>query len=300
MVIITAIEAHLDKLRPSELLVANFVLGRPSVVVHMSIADIAESCSVSEPTIMRFCKALGCLGFMEFKLALARDLERRTFTMSRANPAVKGPTGFGQALFARSTEMLGAGAQFLALDRLDEILEFIGASRAITVLHDGSETRHAQALVDELLNCRLEARAQDDLVMRGRSDGRVILALQSAANLSRYEDFLASVLKGEGKTIVLGQDSDHASISIDLVRPSDMANNKAISESLTYLSLLETVRLGIASRLSRDGAFSETAADMLQSQREIAYGDARRRDRQSAQSQDGQNMNTKLFDGEVV
>jgi RpiR family transcriptional regulator, carbohydrate utilization regulator len=70
--IIAAIEAHLSALRPSEFLVANFVLGRPSVVVNMSIADIAESCAVSEPTIMRFCKALGCLGFMEFKLGLAK------------------------------------------------------------------------------------------------------------------------------------------------------------------------------------------------------------------------------------
>ena len=58
------------------------------------------------------------------------------------------------------------------------------------------------------------------------------------------------------------------------------------SDQIAYLALAETLRLGIEARLSRTGAFADTATDMLQSQREIAYGDARRRDRQSAQASD--------------
>jgi RpiR family transcriptional regulator, carbohydrate utilization regulator len=276
--IIKAIEASLDSFRPSELLVANFVLGRPSVVVHMSIADIAESCAVSEPTIMRFCKAIGCLGFMEFKLALARDLERRTFTMNRANPAVKGPTGFGQALFSRTLEDLNAAAESLALERLDEILEYCGASRAIAVLHDGSESQSASALVDALLTCRLEARAYDNLELGGRTDGRVLLALRSALSLTGFDALCAKANAGDGKVVVLGGTSSGASVDIALT-PAAVG----LSTTILYLALLEALRLGIAARLSRDGLFSDTAADMLQSQREIAYGDARRRDRQSAQ-----------------
>eukprot|EP01034_Spumella_vulgaris_P018744 gene18744-23964_t len=59
--IISQIDSHLAELRPSEQRVSRFVLGRPTVVVEMSIADLAERADVSEPTIMRFCKAIGCM-----------------------------------------------------------------------------------------------------------------------------------------------------------------------------------------------------------------------------------------------
>ena len=114
--IISQIDSHLAELRPSEQRVARFVLGRPTVVVEMSIADLAERADVSEPTIMRFCKAIGCMGFMDFKLSLARDLERRTLSMSRQNPHVKGPSGLGQALFEQVTKTLGQKGAGVALD----------------------------------------------------------------------------------------------------------------------------------------------------------------------------------------
>eukprot|EP01036_Dinobryon_divergens_P013149 gene13149-17728_t len=41
------IDSHLAELRPSEQRVARFVLGRPTVMVEMSIADLAERADVS-------------------------------------------------------------------------------------------------------------------------------------------------------------------------------------------------------------------------------------------------------------
>jgi RpiR family transcriptional regulator, carbohydrate utilization regulator len=295
--IIAAIEAHLETLRPSEQAVARFVLGRPSVVVHMSIADIAESCEVSEPTIMRFCKALGCLGFMEFKLALARDLERRTFSMSRENPAVKGPKMFGQAIFARVIDELGR-CQF-DFDRLDEVLDFIGASRAVTIVHDGSEAASAHALVESLLVCRLEARVQTGFELQGRGDGQVILALRSAALSALFETFCLTQTRAAAKVVVVGADYGRPSVSLSAREPTD-SDHVASLPDLKYLVLIETLRQAIIARLSRAGPFSDTATDMLQAQREIAYGDARRRDRQLAEVQDAQSQHIQLQTGETV
>lgn len=283
--IIAAIEANMNDFRPSERLVAKFVLGRPSVVIHMSIADFAEGACVSEPTIMRFCKAVGCVGFMEFKLALVRDLERRLFTMNRANPSVKGPAGFGQALFARAIASVEGRGDGLALDKIDDILEWCAVSRAITFVHDGSEVSLASVLVDALLVCRLEASMQSDLHMRVRNDGRVVICLRSASNLGGFDDFCQSVMDQEGKIVHLGFSGSRHSLALGTVVP-DAKPSKALSDQLIYMALAETLRLGIEARLSRTGAFADTATDLLQSQREIAYGDARRRDRQSAQLSD--------------
>jgi RpiR family transcriptional regulator, carbohydrate utilization regulator len=283
--IIAAIETQMDGLRPSERLVAQYVLGRPNVVVHMSIADLAESAVVSEPTIMRFCKALGCTGFMEFKLALARDLERRTFQRNRDNPAVKGPSGFGQAIFSRTLTGLGEASKALALDKIDEILELCAASRIVTVLHDGSEQRFASELVDSLLSCRIEAAQQSDIVTKIRLDGRLVIALRSCRNLEGFVAFCHDVKDNDGKTVLLGKPDAPHDICLDHINLDVIDSSRSVFlGELIYLAVIETLRAGIVSRLSRTGVFSETASDLLQSQREIAYGDARRRDRQSAQA----------------
>lgn len=75
------IESRLDQLRRSERKVAELVLSRPDDVIHMRIVDLAAAAAVSEPTVVRFCRAIGCDGFGNFKLALAQN----------AAPAASGP-----------------------------------------------------------------------------------------------------------------------------------------------------------------------------------------------------------------
>lgn len=66
------IEANLPSLRRSERKVAEFVLANASQVIHMRIVDLAAAVGVSEPTVVRFCRAVDCDGFGAFKLALAQ------------------------------------------------------------------------------------------------------------------------------------------------------------------------------------------------------------------------------------
>lgn len=67
--------AHVDGLlRPSEARVAEAVLSDPHQVVRMGMTGLASASGVSEPTVMRFCMALGYDGFQSFKLALAQAL----------------------------------------------------------------------------------------------------------------------------------------------------------------------------------------------------------------------------------
>ncbi len=61
-------------LRKSELKVADHVLLDPASVMHSSMAELAHSVGISEPTIVRFCRAIGCSGFQDLKLKLAQSL----------------------------------------------------------------------------------------------------------------------------------------------------------------------------------------------------------------------------------
>ncbi len=63
-----------ESLRKSEQKVADFVLAQPNDVIHMRIVDLASEANVSEPTVVRFCRALNYDGFQDFKLTLAQGL----------------------------------------------------------------------------------------------------------------------------------------------------------------------------------------------------------------------------------
>jgi RpiR family transcriptional regulator, carbohydrate utilization regulator len=61
-------------LRKSEAKVASYVLEHANEVINMRIVDLAANSSVSEPTVIRFCRAIGFDGFQSFKLQLAQQL----------------------------------------------------------------------------------------------------------------------------------------------------------------------------------------------------------------------------------
>jgi RpiR family transcriptional regulator, carbohydrate utilization regulator len=75
--VLAKIKAARESLRKSEQKVADVIIEDPDESVQSSIQAIATRAGVSEPTVIRFCRALDCVGFQQFKLKLAQDLARR-------------------------------------------------------------------------------------------------------------------------------------------------------------------------------------------------------------------------------
>lgn len=63
-----------ENMHRAERRVADFVVTSPSEVIQMSMASLSEVCSVSDPTIMRFCRRFGFEGYQDLKLQLAQSL----------------------------------------------------------------------------------------------------------------------------------------------------------------------------------------------------------------------------------
>ena len=72
--ILSQIKRSLDSLSPAERRVADHVLAHPRSALGAPIADIARAAQVSQPTVIRFCRTLGCEGLSDFKLRLASGL----------------------------------------------------------------------------------------------------------------------------------------------------------------------------------------------------------------------------------
>jgi DNA-binding MurR/RpiR family transcriptional regulator len=61
-------------LRKSEMKVADYVLDKAEDVIHFSVSQLAEQACVSDPTVIRFCRAMGFKGFQDFKIHLAQSV----------------------------------------------------------------------------------------------------------------------------------------------------------------------------------------------------------------------------------
>jgi len=72
--LLDAIRTRLGSLSKSERKVALAVLENPELTISENISALARSAQVSEPTVVRFCRAIGYDGWHEFKLKLAQGL----------------------------------------------------------------------------------------------------------------------------------------------------------------------------------------------------------------------------------
>ena len=76
--LLDSIRTQLDSLSKSERQVAQAVLRNPQLAIAENITALARHAKVSEPTVVRFCRAVGYHGWREFKLKLAQGLALAT------------------------------------------------------------------------------------------------------------------------------------------------------------------------------------------------------------------------------
>ncbi|MDF2097389.1 MurR/RpiR family transcriptional regulator [Aquibaculum arenosum] len=91
--ILSLIKDSYGELRPAERRVADAVLADVTFSVGASNAEIARRADVSEPTVTRFCRAIGCDGVRDFKLKLAQSVVVGRLYLTPMAPGEPGEDG---------------------------------------------------------------------------------------------------------------------------------------------------------------------------------------------------------------
>lgn len=134
MINLVDIVSHVKELnggfRPAEQRVADVVLDDLDFAMRASNAELAHRAKVSEPTVTRFCRSIGCDGVRDFKLKLAQSLAVGDHFF-RAPPAA-GATGADHGRPAFWGEVTEAAMQ--ALDRASEQIDPAALARAVTAV----------------------------------------------------------------------------------------------------------------------------------------------------------------------
>lgn len=136
--VLDLVRGALPTLRRSDAKVAELVLRDPSGVLESTIASVAEKAEVSQPTVIRFCVAVGFSGFTEFKLRLAHSL---ALGRPATNSAIKGSDSLGAVtdkIFAYTLTSLDWARQHLDPDALARAVDLLAGARSISFLGFGA------------------------------------------------------------------------------------------------------------------------------------------------------------------
>ncbi len=115
-------------LSPAEKRVADHVLAHPRSVMSDPIAQIAVAADVSQPTVIRFCRSLGCAGLSDFKLRLASGL---TGTVPPTHTQVTGDdttVEMGVKVLANTASAILQVRDRLSRDTIDRAIDLLVAA----------------------------------------------------------------------------------------------------------------------------------------------------------------------------
>ena len=78
--LLTRIEQLRSKLSKSEKRIVEVLLRDTHGFARMNVKEVAAAADVSEPTVVRFCRNVGCSGFKDLKIQIVQDLAYRQAT----------------------------------------------------------------------------------------------------------------------------------------------------------------------------------------------------------------------------
>jgi RpiR family carbohydrate utilization transcriptional regulator len=144
--VIESVQGRRDGMRRAELRVADFVLDNTRRVITMNLGAFAREIGVSEPTAIRFCRSVGCDGFSDLKLQLAKAVGLGGAAGAQApiraedDAAMLADKVFGgaQHFIRRAREMLDLDAAKAAVALLAEArrIEIVAAGAAAAIAAD--------------------------------------------------------------------------------------------------------------------------------------------------------------------
>lgn len=227
---------------------ARLVLENIDFVVNASINDLAERAGVSPPTVTRFCRKMGCQGYPDFKVQLAkmpyvglRYLVPEVPTQTPAEVAEDIVTKAQNALFQLHHQLdldaIGKAAQML---RGADFIHAFGASGNSAMIVNELHNRlfrlgcRISASNDHNMNMMLAAAAEPGTVVFGSSFSGRDPALVRCLELVRERAI---------PSIVVTQSNSPVAKAADVVIPIDLPEGKNIfrptSTRYAYLAVID-------------------------------------------------------------
>lgn len=221
--LLDVIAASRPRLRRSEQKVARTVLADPNAAIHSSMAELAEASGVSEPTVMRFCTAVGCDGFQTFKLRLAQSLAFGIPATHSAIQRTDSSVELVEKIFDYTISSMEHARRNLDKAALDRAVELLLAAREILFIGFGASGIAAQDAQQKFplfgVPCSAPADAHQQFIAASvAGPGTVMVAISNTGRTRSVIDCVEAARAGGARTIGISGGAtpllDHCDVSL--------------------------------------------------------------------------------------
>ena len=247
-------------LTPKARILGNYILQNPRKAIFMTTKELAQTCQVSEATVVRFVSRLGYSGYGAFQQALRDVVDTELTMLDRTDlSSMQGPgkDRLGRVVF-EEIENLKLFLKTVDMDALKKMVDFLQTTNPVYVI--GSRLSYTFAYY---LGWSLTKIRQDVHILKG-SDSTTIDWLTIAAPQSlviiiattRYPNELirlGKMVRRLGQTLIVIADSSLCPLTqfahLSLIAPSQnipfIGNPTTISCIINYLVLELASRNGV-------------------------------------------------------
>lgn len=246
-------------LKKSEAQVAALVLADPRKVLEQNVTLLAHSAQVSEATVVRFCRSVGCAGFPDFKLRLAECQARGgTPYVSQDVAPGDGVGTLARKIFSSSAAALTAAAAALDETALEAAIALLADAPRVLCVGAGASGALAQDAAHKLLRFGADAQACPDPVLArmllvNLGEHGVLLALSNTGRSGAVND-LAAAARAQGAAVVAitapgSALARLASVAVASQPVEDTEMYTPMASRLVHLALIDVLSTGVALRL---------------------------------------------------
>jgi len=237
--------------------VADFVSAHLEEISNMTIAELAGAVGVSTPTVVRFCRSMGCDGFREFKLRLAQNLAVSLQYLAPSQREVpEGGAGAVDQVLGALYATVNVMRQQLVPERLDAAATALAAAGQIVVAGvGGGSTMVAQEAANRMFRLGIPAVSiSDSYLLQMRAATLVkgdVLLLVSASGAADEIVSAAAIAGGYGATVVAitrpgSRLAQEATVAIEADLPEDPDILKPTASRYAHLVIVDALAMSVA------------------------------------------------------
>jgi len=250
-----AISDALPGLRKSERKVAELVLARPTEVIGMRIVDLAGLAAVSEPTVVRFCRAIGCQGFQHFKLAMAQQLAASPSFGQIAVTDTDSVAQYTFKVFDSTVDTLLKVRDKLNLDMLDRAVRALCAAKRVEFYGFGASAAVAFDAQHKFFRLQLATAAYADPHLQNMSatslsPGDAVVAISQSGRTRALLDSIELVKRRGAVVIALAPSAtpvaQAATLPICIDVKEDIQIYTPLSSRIAHLTVIDVLAIGVA------------------------------------------------------
>ncbi|QYD68292.1 bifunctional transcriptional regulator/glucokinase [Paraburkholderia edwinii] len=271
-----------DALTPAERRVADLALNHPRSIINDPIVDIARKADVSQPTVIRFCRSLGCQGLSDFKLKLATGLTG-TIPVSHSQVHLGDTaTDFGAKVLDNTVSAILQLREHLNFDHVETAIDLLNTARRIEFYGLGNSNIVAQDAHYKFFRFGIPTIAYGDLYMQAASaallgKGDVIVAVSKSGRAPELLRVLDVAMQAGAKVIAITSSNTplakRATVALETDHIEIRDSQLSMISRILHLLMIDILAVGVAIRRAvpeaevtdavakaRDGADEETSA----------------------------------------